>query len=67
MLELWKRIPGTRDNGMINGEGLEAWIKEARALAKAAGQEDIADSRIGNTLSASLMGSDGNWPAEPVR
>jgi hypothetical protein len=35
--------------------------------AKAAGREDIADSRIGNMLSASPMGSDGNWPAEPVR
>ncbi len=46
---------------------LEAWIKEARSLAKAAGREDIADSRIGDMLSASPMGADGNWPAEPVR
>ena len=67
LLELWNRIPGTRDDGTIDGEALEAWIKEARALAKAAGREDIADSRIGNMLSASPIGSDGNWPAEPVR
>jgi hypothetical protein len=67
LLELWNQIPGTRDDGMIDGEALEAWIKEARALAKAAGREDIADSRIGNMLSASPMGSDGNWPAEAVR
>ena len=67
LLELWNRIPGTRDDGTIDGEALEAWIKEARTLAKAAGREDIADSRIGNMLSASPMGSDGNWPAEPVR
>ena len=67
LLELWNRIPGTRDDGTIDGEALEAWIKEARTLAKAAGREDIADSRIGNVLSASPMGSDGNWPAEPVR
>ncbi len=52
---------------MIDGEALEAWIKEARALAKTAGREDIADSRIGHMLSASPMGADGNWPAEPVR
>jgi hypothetical protein len=31
------------------------------------GREDFADSRIGNMLSASPMGADGNWPAEPVR
>jgi len=67
LLELWNRIPGTCDDGTIDGEALEAWIKEARTLAKAAGREDIADSRIGNMLSASPMGSDGNWPAEPVR
>lgn len=67
LLELWNRIPGTLDDGSIDGIVLEAWIKEARALAKAAGREDVADSRIGNMLSASPMGSDGNWPAEPVR
>ena len=67
LLELWNRIPGTRDDGTVDGEVLEAWIKEARSLAKAAGREDIADSRIGNMLSASPMGADGAWPAEPVR
>lgn len=67
LLELWDRIPGTRDDGTIDGAALEAWIKEARALAKAVGREDIADSRIGNMLSASPMGADGNWPAEAVR
>ncbi|MER9069611.1 XRE family transcriptional regulator [Mesorhizobium sp. M0902] len=67
LLELWDRIPGTRDDGTIDGEALESWIKEARSQAKAVGREDIADSRIGNMLSASPVGSDGNWPAEPVR
>ena len=46
---------------------LEAWIKEARALAKVAGREAIGDSRIGRMLSASPMGADGAWSAEPVR
>lgn len=67
LLELWNRIPGTRDDGTIATEALELWIKEARTLAKAVGREDVADSRIGNMLSASPIGSDGNWPAEPVR
>lgn len=67
LLKLWNRIPGTRDDGTIDGEVLEAWIKKARSLAKAAGREDIADRWIGNILSASPIGADGNWPAEGVR
>lgn len=67
LLELWNQLPGTRDDSTIDGELLEAWIKEARSLAKAAGRADIADSRIGNMLSASPVGEDGNWPAEAVR
>ncbi|KZC15892.1 XRE family transcriptional regulator [Rhodanobacter sp. FW510-R12] len=67
LLGLWNRIPGTREDGTIDADVLESWIKEARTLAKAAGREEIADSRIGNMLSASPMGADGNWPAEPVR
>lgn len=67
LLSLWNRVPGTQDDGTIEGAALEAWIKEARALAKAAGREAIADSKIGEMLSASPMGADGAWPAEPVR
>ena len=67
LLRLWNRIPGTRDDGTIDGRALETWIMEARSPAKVAGREDIADSRIGDMLSASPMGADGNWPAEPVR
>ena len=67
LLELWNRLPGTRDDATIDREALEAWIKEARGLAKGAGREDVADDRIGKMLSASPMGADGVWPAEPVR
>lgn len=67
LLELWNRLPGTRDNGTIDSRALKAWIKEARSLAKAAGRGDIADSRIGTMLSASPTGVDGIWPAEAVR
>lgn len=67
LLELWNHIPGQREDNTIDQDALETWIKEARALAKAVGREDIADSRIGQMLSASPMGADGNWPTEPVR
>lgn len=67
LLSLWNHIPGRRDDGSIDGTVLEDWIKSARSLAKAAGRADIADSKIGEMLSASPPGLDGHWPAEPVR
>jgi hypothetical protein len=67
LLKLWTRIPGTQEDGTIDGEVLEAWVKDARALAKAAGREDVSDSQIGKMLSASPLGSDSVWPAEAVR
>ncbi len=67
LLELWNHIPGSGDDNTIDGEALQGWIKEARSLAKAAGRMDIADSKIGEMLSTSPMGTDGSWPAEPVR
>lgn len=67
LFELWNHIPGRREDNTIDAEALEAWIKEARTLAKAVGRLDIADSKIGQLLSASPKGGDGHWPAEPVR
>jgi DNA-binding XRE family transcriptional regulator len=67
LLRAWNRLPGTRDDGTINGHQLEAWIKEVRSLANKAGRADIADDQIGNMLSASKTGKDGHWPAEAVR
>ncbi|MEN0654166.1 MULTISPECIES: helix-turn-helix domain-containing protein [Hyphobacterium] len=67
LLELWDHIPGRREDNTIDGEILENWVREARMLAKTAGRADIADSKIGQMLSASPVGADGNWPAEPIR
>ena len=67
LLRLWDRIPGTREDGTIDGQVLEEWIKEVRSQAKAVGREDTADSRIGTMLSASPVGTDRVWPAEAVR
>lgn len=67
LLDIWNRVPGTRDDGTIDSAILEAWIKQARTLSKEAGRLDIADSKIGHVLSASPLGGDGIWPAEAVR
>lgn len=57
LLESWSHIPGTRNDGTIDGEALEDWIKQARLLARDSGREDVADSRIGTILSASPIGA----------
>jgi hypothetical protein len=67
LLREWDRLPGQRDDGSIDAEAMEAWIKEARAQAHAIGRAEIADNYIGKILSASPGGADGAWPAEPVR
>ena len=67
LLRIWDVIPGTGADGSIDGAKLEAWIKEARKLAHARGRGMVADQKIGELLSASKVGADGIWPAEPVR
>jgi len=67
LLDLWNVVPGTQADGHIDGSALNDWIEEARSLTRKIGREEIADSRIGTILSASPMGTDGIWPAEPVR
>jgi transcriptional regulator with XRE-family HTH domain len=67
LLRIWDRVPGTGEDGTIDADALKRWIDEARAAAKAIGRAEVADSRIGNVLSASPVGADGVWPAEAVR
>ena len=67
LLEQWDHIPGAQDNGTIDAEALETWIRQTRSLAKDCGREDIADLKIGNMLASSPVDADGNWPAVPVR
>ena len=67
LLEKWNVIPGSHEDGSIDTETLEAWIREARQLADAVGRGRAADSRIGHLLSAAPAGADGHWPTETVR
>ncbi len=62
-----KRIPGTDDAGQINQDALRTWVKEAQCLCVKYGREDIGDQKIGELLSALIVGVDGVWPSEPVR
>ena len=62
-----KRIPGTDDTGKIDEEKLKVWVKEAQSLCFLHGRAEIGDEKIGQLLSAPIIGADGIWPCEEVR
>lgn len=62
-----KRIPGTDDNGKIDEAALRAWVKEAQDLCAKHSRPEIGDQKIGEILSAPVIGKDGVWPCEEVR
>ncbi len=67
VLEDWSLVPGTRDDGSIDGAELEEWVKTARKLCAEADLADIGDSRIGQILSAPPLIAGEVWPPEPIR
>lgn len=66
LLRSWHTPPGLRD-GEIDGEHLDAWVDEARRRLAGHDRRAIGDQLIGQVLSGSPAGTDGAWPAEPVR
>lgn len=67
VLSHWHGMPGLDDQGAIDGAHLKNWVTEARLLFAEGDRADIGDEQIGQVLSNSPPGSDGIWPAEPVR
>ena len=66
LLKSWHTVPGTSNTGVINVKELSEWACRARELTQANGRR-IGDQTIGEVLSGSPAGTDGVWPAEPVR
>ncbi len=66
LLHGWRTPPGLVD-GVIDGVQLIAWVTEARRRLAEANRAAIGDILIGELLSGSPPGTDGAWPAEPVR
>jgi hypothetical protein len=67
LLDSWHEVPGRQDDGTIDPRTLRSWINQARELLAARGRASIGDQRIGHALRHVPVGSDGAWPAEPVR
>jgi addiction module HigA family antidote len=68
LLENVKRIPGTdNETGRINEKDLRTWVKEAQCLCAEYGRAEIGDQKIGQILSAPIIGDDGVWPCKEIR
>ena len=60
-------FPGQLENGEVDPERLETWVREVRRMCKERAREVIGDEKIGQVLANSPAGADGAWPCEPVR
>lgn len=67
LLHDWDRIPGTRADRTVSLEELQAWIKEARALAENEGRLVVGDITIGNVFAHAPADADGVWPCAAVQ
>jgi hypothetical protein len=67
VLHHWRRPPGTRDDGTLDGDHLKQWVSRARKMFADRKRTRIGDSQIGELLAGAFPGEDGVWPAEPVR
>lgn len=58
------KIPGTNDDGKIDGHALTAWISEARQLCCNYARADVGDYCVGELLAKAPAGKNGIWPCE---
>lgn len=66
LLLSWRTPPGL-ENDEMDGCQLESWLDEARSRLAEKQRCAVGDELIGQMLNGSPPGTDGAWPAEPVR
>ena len=67
VLDGWEGFPGRKADGGIDITIMNEWVRTARLNLSDADRADIGDELIGQTFAYSPNGTDGVWPAEPVR
>ena len=60
------KVPGTNDDGKIDGHALTAWISEVRQLCCNYARVDVGDYCVGELLAKAPAGKNGIWPCEAV-
>jgi hypothetical protein len=67
VLHGWKGYPGRLDDGSIDADVLNSWMKSVRLQLSESDRAEIGDELIGESFAHSSVSKDGAWPAEPVR
>lgn len=66
ILHSCRRVPGTQADGTIDGEGLRAFVEEARRIYGDADRLEIGDQQLGAILAHAPSDTDGTWPCRAV-
>lgn len=66
LLNSWRKVPGSADDGTIDVNLLKGWVRRARELTASTGHGVIGDQMIGQVLSGSPSGTNGVWPHPAV-
>ena len=67
LLDSWRSVPGTQDDGALDGEALRNWVGEARRLLQERGRVGIGDHCIGQVLRYGPGPQGDEWPGEWIR
>ena len=66
LLWLFRRIPGTDNDGMVHRERLQRWCEDVRGLCVEHDRAVLGDQFLGQLLSNAPADTDGTWPCRPV-
>lgn len=61
LLNEWRTLPGTKEDGSISGEYLAKWINEVKVICAESGHLEVALIQIGKVLMHAPADSDGLW------
>jgi hypothetical protein len=67
LLESWRVVPGTQDDGSIDERKFREWFNRSYELLEESGLLDIGVSQIGHVLRYGPSGSEDEWPIIPIR
>jgi hypothetical protein len=67
LLGSWERVPGITEGKPLDDQALRTWVLAAWDGVREAHRAAIGAQYIGRILQHAPKGSDGIWPAEPVR
>ena len=61
LLNIWKIVPGIKEDGMLDADKLNHWFEEMKKLATEKDRLDVSLLNFGQVLFYAPKGSDGSW------